>query len=470
MTRLTFAAVLLAAAPALAQPAPKHAPAPIVTEADDMAAFEKDLDALFVNGGLTAEGAAARAGKASPAVRRKAAELEAALSQLETARLSEVPQIGGKASYTRLSYVQPFVIPFMGQSFTIPSLQNQYILSGQIAVPISDYVVRFPKLIDTAKLGEQAAKLGEQSAEVGAGQDARLAFYEWVRARLQVLIAQRQLAQVQATLVQEQALADVQRISRADLLRVQSQEAEAEQVLDQLQNLAELREEQLRLLIGAPAEEPLAIGEDIRKDVGAPQGGKLDDLLQHATSRRLEIKGIDVGIAAKESQLASEKANQYPRLSAFASADYDRPNQRVFPQKDEFRFTWAAGVQLTWTINDLLISRASEDRIHAEASELRADRENIVRGTRIELLAAQQAVQIAVHSLQTSQKGLTAAEEGYRVRRELLNAERATALELVDAQTDLTRARIAALNAKVDLRVALTQLAHALGDDTGSKH
>ncbi|HUJ63020.1 MAG TPA: TolC family protein, partial [Kofleriaceae bacterium] len=65
----------------------------------------------------------------------------------------------------------------------------------------------------------------------------------------------------------------------------------------------------------------------------------------------------------------------------------------------------------------------------------------------------------------TSQKGLAAAEESYRVRRELLLAERATAVELVDAQTDLTRARITALNARIDLRVALAQLTHAIGDD-----
>lgn len=458
--RLSLALVLLAAAPAFAQPAPKPA--------DDMAAFEKDLDALFAKGGLTAEGAAARAAKASPTVRRKAAELDAALAQLETAQLAQVPQIGGKASYTRLSYVQPFVIPFMGQSFTIPNLQNQYVLQGQIAVPLSDYVVRFPKLINTAKLGEQAARLGEKSAEVGAGEDARLAYYEWVRAKLQVLIAHRQLAQVQATLVQEQALADVQRISRADLLRVQSQEAEAEQTVDQLQNLAQLREEQLRLLIGASEAEPLTPGEDIRGDIATPQPGNLDDLLRQATSKRLEIKGIDLGIEAKDAQVKAEEANLYPRLAAFASADYDRPNQRVFPQVDEFRFTWAAGVQLTWQLNDYLISRATQARIHAERGELVADRENLVRGTRIEILAAGQAVQIALHSLQTTQKGLAAAEEGYRVRRELLNAERATALELVDAQTDLTRARIAALNARVDLRVALAQLAHALGEDTGT--
>jgi outer membrane protein TolC len=69
-------------------------------------------------------------------------------------------------------------------------------------------------------------------------------------------------------------------------------------------------------------------------------------------------------------------------------------------------------------------------------------------------------------ALTTSQKGLAAAEEGYRVRKELLNADRATALELVDAETELTRSRIASLNARVDLRVAGAQLDHALGNDT----
>jgi outer membrane protein TolC len=106
-------------------------------------------------------------------------------------------------------------------------------------------------------------------------------------------------------------------------------------------------------------------------------------------------------------------------------------------------------------------------RLIAETDELRADRENLLRGTRVELLAAQQAVTLAIRALQTSQKGLAASEEGYRVRRELLAAERATAVELVDSETDLTRARITALNARIDLRVALAQLAHALGDDAG---
>jgi outer membrane protein len=428
--------------------------------------FEKDVDALFAAGGLTADQAAARATKVSPGVKRRAAEVEVSIAQAEAAELTRIPQIGAKASYTRLSHLDPLIFAPGTPGFEFP--ENSYGVNGQIGVPLSDYLVRFPKIVDAAKLGLEVARASERSSEINAGQEARLAYYELVRAKLQVIVAERQQTQVQAVLKQVRALADAQRLSKADLMRVESNEAQAEQVVNQLHNIAALREEQLRLLIGA-GDESITLAEDPRVDVTPPAAANLDDLIKNATRQRLEFKVFDTGIAAKEKQRDAEAANKLPRLSAFASADYANPNPRIFPQEQKWNFTWQAGVQLSWTLNDTLLARTADRRIAAETNELRADRENLLRGTTIEVMQAQQAVQLAQVSLTTSQKGLAAAEEGYRVRRELLNAERATAVELVDAETDLTRARIAALNARVDLRVALAQLAHALGNDATRK-
>ncbi len=450
---------LLWSSAAFAQPAPAKPEDP--GKDPGMVSFEKDLDALFTTGGLTADAAAARAAKASPNVRKSAASIDVAVAQATQAELARVPRVGVTATYTRLSPIDPIQL---GMGFEIPFLENSYVGQAQVAISLSDYVVRYPKLIEGARLGIDAAKAGKRAAEVDAGQEARLAYYEWVRAKLQVMIAKRQLAQVRATLGQVRALAEAQRLSNADKLRVESQEAQAEQIVDQLSQLSLLREEQLRLLIDAGSE-TLTIGEDIRAELTAPGEQPLDQLMLSATKQRLEFRALDSGILAKEKQRDSEKAAQYPRLSAFANADYARPNQRVFPQADEFRFTWTAGLQLSWTLNDTLVSRENTRRFDAEMRELKADRENLERGTRIAVLAAQQAVTLAQRSLATSQKGLVAAEESYRVRQALLAAQRATAVELVDAETELTRARIASLNAKIDLRVAMTQLSHAVGND-----
>ena len=64
-----------------------------------------------------------------------------------------------------------------------------------------------------------------------------------------------------------------------------------------------------------------------------------------------------------------------------------------------------------------------------------------------------------------SREGLVAAEENYRVRRELYRAGKATIVEVTDAETDLTRARLDVVNSHVDVRIARVALSHALGRD-----
>lgn len=437
---------------------PADAPAP-AAPADT---FEAEIAALVAQGGLTADQAAKQAVGNSPSVSRRVAELDVAAAQLASAKLANVPRVSAEASYTRLSHIPGVTLNFGGQAFAISFFDNSYLGRASISVPLSDYVLRTPKIIAAAKLGITAATLGKQASEIDAAYQARLAYYEWIRSRLQVMVSRRQLVQVQSTLGQVRALADAQRVSKADLLRVESQEAQADQIADQLDQLSQLREEQLRLIIGAPEGQALQIGEDIRGDVAVPDATALTELMAKAHTR-VEFRSVDNGIAAKAAQQKAERANLYPRLSAFASTDYANPNQRQFPQEDKFKLTWSAGIQLQYTLNDVLLSRRADDRLQAEINELRADREQLDRGTRIQVLSAQQAVLVAQHALLSSAKGLEAAEEAYRVRQALLAAQRATAVELVDAETELTRARIAALDARIDLRVALVQLAYASG-------
>ena len=68
-------------------------------------------------------------------------------------------------------------------------------------------------------------------------------------------------------------------------------------------------------------------------------------------------------------------------------------------------------------------------------------------------------------AIESTARGLAAAEESYRVRRSLFQNGRATSVELTDAETDLTRARLEAINARVDLRIAHVRIEHALGRD-----
>jgi outer membrane protein len=489
---LAAAALFLAAVPAHAQPAPtppakpapaKPAPAkpavptpaeaartapPPLTGMGADAAFDQEVAALFGGSGLTADEAARRSTTVSPETKRKAAELAEARARVRSTKLAYVPQITGIAKYTRLSDVDPFVLPPSmpgGEPTVIPSILDNFSFSATLGVPLSDYLLRFPHLVKASKAGERAAELGRRSAELEAANDSRVAYYEWVRARLQAVIAERQLAQVDRTLEQVSALAEVQRASRADLLRVQAQRAQAELAVAQTRQLVVLREDQLRILIGAKADESFAIGEDVRAELEVPAIEAAPALADAAMGRRLEAKALDVAIDALGYQKKTNLADRLPRLDAFASANYDNPNQRIFLGSDEFNGTWAVGAQLSWKLNDFLGAGPTEDAQDAQVQQLLADRERLTYGVRTEVLATRQSVDLAQQSLATTAQGLSAAEESYRVRKELLAAERATIVELVDAETELTRARIAAIDARIDLRIALARLRHAAGLD-----
>ena len=67
----------------------------------------------------------------------------------------------------------------------------------------------------------------------------------------------------------------------------------------------------------------------------------------------------------------------YPRLDASVQSIYANPNQRYFPQKDEFNQSWQAGIQLSYAPVDTLsgISQAHAARAKAKASQ--AQREEL---------------------------------------------------------------------------------------------
>jgi outer membrane protein len=424
--------------------------------------FQSAVASLFQAGGLTPAEISKRAIATSSEVARKEAEVSSAVLAAQRTELAKIPRLGVSAGYTRLSSIEP---PMFAPGVSIPAFFNSYTASAALGIPVSDYVLRIPKIIAAAQKGSDAARSTENATRVMVGAQSITLYYEWMRTRVQTLVAERSLRQIDAALATVRALTEVQRMSRAELLRVESQRASVQQVVAQTRMLQALREEQLRIVIGASADEKLSIGENLQSDVAVPTVSSLASLYAKAMSQRLEIKALDVGMSAKKLQGEAERAGKLPQVTAFAQLDYANPNQRIFPQQDKFNLTWAAGVSVGWTLNDYLANDYTLKGIEADNRQLAADRRRVASGIRLEVMAAMQGIELAQSAISTSQQGLVSAEEGYRVRTELLAAQRATAAEVIDAQTELTRARATALSARVDLRIALAQLHHAIGDD-----
>ncbi|MEO8800275.1 MAG: TolC family protein [Polyangiaceae bacterium] len=499
---LLSAAVVLAAPAALAQTPPGRAPVqtPLAqTPAADPGVqsapppVETPLDSELLRttpNGITADVVGKRAAETSYSAKASEQALAVAAARVDAAWANWLPRLSAKASYTRLSSFTP---PSLGSlsvlvgpnnqplptnttvegsgakvidvPLSFPLVLDNWSLAASLVVPISDYFFRINQGYTAATLAQDAAKYDVATARAKSAADGKIAFYSWLRARGAVTVAEQALDDQRNHLKDANNQFAVGNASKADVLRAETAVAAAELQVIQSKNLAELTEKQIRVAMHAKDEEVLSPGESLQGKP-TPIVGNPNALENEAISQRLEVKSIDANAEAARKLAGVQHAGYYPVVSAFGDATYANPNPRIFPATSTWFPTWDVGVQATWSPNDILTARAGGNQYEAQAAQLEAQKGTTRDGIQIEVLQAFQKVQEADAALESTKRQLASATEAYRVARELFNNGRATSTTLTDSETDLTRARLDALNASVDSRVARVQLDHAVGRDT----
>lgn len=436
---------------------------------------------------LTAESAATAAVKTSKYVAVDQAKLKAAAAQVDAAWDQFWPRLSFTARYTRLSPIDP---PTLGttdyravyttapdrspitpgtpmfavaSSFSFPVILNQYTLQASLLVPLSDYVFRTWQQHESALASYDAAKWNAEVTRISAAADAKVAFYNYLRARGTVIVAKSAVAQAQAHLKDMKNRLDAKVVTVADVARVEANLASAELAVIKSENLVILTEANLRMLMHATDEKAFALGENL--DAELPKmDADIAKLKAQAFAKRPELKAVDAQIASLEKNADVVAAGMYPRLDAIGNVTYANPNQRIFPQEEKFKATWDVSLQLTWSPNDAMIAHDQKKIVSGNIGVLKATRDQISDGLALDVTNAYTKVREAEASVTTTAVELRAAEEAYRVRKEQFSLGSTTSALLIDAEADVTRARLNHLNARVDLRIARVQLKKAIGE------
>lgn len=460
-------------------------------------------------GGLTPEAAGKTASTTRHSVLSKQAELAVASARVDQALINYFPRLALSATYTRLSNVAPFALggggfglvgassagkdtqllvgpcanpapgkqcvvgadgtPAAAQAVSFAPVLNSTSFVASLSVPISDYVFRISQGYAAASHSEKGKRLEVEAETLQVMADAKIAYYNWVRAKGSVVVTKQAVEQSRAHVDDANKTFAVGLISKADVLRLEAQLAGAQQSAAETDALATLSEEQLRIVLGLGIEQPLAIGVDVMHDPIAPPTETLATLQEQAMARRLEIRALDETELSLKESVSIARAGYLPRLDAFADATMANPNQRVFPSVDKFQGTWDAGVRLSWTLNDALVASGATAEAKARAAGI-AEQKAIVRdGLRLEVTSAYADMQKSLATIEASERQVTASEESLRVRNELFKNGKATSVELVDGEAEVTRARLGRLNARIGLAVAKVRLDHATGRDVGPR-
>ena len=422
--------------------------------------------------GLTADQAAERAMATSVAVAGKRSSLAVALAQADEANAEFVPKLGVSARYTRLSNIHPADVNLNGTIIRgdalFPVILNNYDLRATLSVPLSDYVLRLSSSMAASSHSTTAAKLDEQATRLAVARDARVDYYQWIRAQDASYVAAQALEGARGHAFDAKNAFDAGLVSRADLLRATSQVKSAELTVAHYTSLVAVATEQLRVTMGDGPNASYDVGENILIELPAftvpptPEAGYAE-----ALGHRLEVRAIGESETSLRDRAGVARAGNYPRLDAQANAIYANPNNRYVPPSSTWHGTWDASLILSWAPTDIFGYQANAHVAEARADEVASKRGAFKNALRLEVNQAMNALEEVTVSLASARDGLVAAEENYRVRRELYRAGKATVVEVTDAETDLTRARLEVVNSHIDERVARVALTHALGRDVG---
>ncbi|MFO7567869.1 MAG: TolC family protein [Enhygromyxa sp.] len=501
------AASVLGSAPADQPPseAPQdgaiEGPAPV-----DLPEFENPIVAALqpVPGGLTSEQVARRSVESSPMLAAKQAEVAAAEAQLEQTIYQFIPRVEGSATYMRLSQARLNFGTDMGDGFLVGALNegpltfgpcepgsifncvvdftgqpvgafpldfgvqdpplNAFSLQAQLGVPISDYIARLPTAKKAGKAQIRASEYATTAELLTTQTDARVAYYNWVRAIANKVALQESLVRTQARLEDAQAAFEAGVASKADVMRLDAAVATLTAATIRAENYQILAEQALALQMGEDGFPRYQIGEDLLvPEAPLADVNDLQAMIEEAERQRYEMKAFAASTESLDYAIKTTRAGYYPRLDGFAEATYANPNQRFFPLEPVFNASWSAGLSLTWVMNDAIQSSAKVKELEANQRGLDAQREALRRGLAMEVAVAYAERQSVLAELQHIERATESAVEGYRVAVDLYQVGDATTTDILEAEYEQVDATLRNINAKIDLRIANLKLMYATG-------
>ena len=505
--RTPLVVMLLLAAPVAAQP-PEATPedrevaesetaevvAPPRPSADDILA---EFEGLVQSGGLTADEAAQRAVGTAPSMERAALAVKVAEAGARQAWQGFFPQLEVSARYTRLSRITQPEFGSIGftpdqlalargaadavsdpnarflwnslldafsdtEAFSFPVLLNQYGLRASLTLPVSDIFFTVLPSYRAANMAVDAQEAQRAVEERAISLRTREAYYELARARGGMIVAARTVAQTEARRDQVRALVEGGAAARVDLLRLEAQLAQAQVAHARAQGGATIAERALRLLMHVEGDPPIVLGEDVFTEP-EPIRGSLGDLADQGLASRPELIALRQLEASRERSVDAERGRRYPQLAVQANFDYANPNNRIIPQQQEFNGTWDLSVLLRWSPNEMGVARQRVEQARASLLQVRTDMDQLRDGVRLEVERAYEELRTAKLAFAAARTGLEAARESYRVRVEQLAAGAAVTSDVIDAETDLARARLQAIDAAIGIRLADARLRQAIG-------
>ncbi len=393
--------------------------------------------------------------------RLRSAEVRAAREGVKAARARvgqqnsrRLPQVGVVGTATRFDDVS--TLNFGGQKVEVVP-EHLETLTLQLD-QVLDFTNQIGSAVSQAKLFALAAEYDLAAVEAEASLDGTVAYYDLLRAEQSVRVAQAALDAYREQLKTNTRLFEGGVGQKIDVLRAQSQVADAERELVRRQNALNSARSRLNDLVGRPLDQATTVAGTDSEAQAAPEDRPA--LIQRALDRRAEVLASATEVRAAEKGIKLARASTDPRFSVGLAGNYYPTTSFQYVRQSTAAIT--LGVTIPIYEGGLARERQREARALVEAAKARGDR--VRRDVALQVQNAALDVETARKRLDASNAAVAAATAARDLAQRRYENQVAVYLEVTDAQSALTLAQAAQVDARYDLLTAQARLTRAVGE------
>ena len=266
------------------------------------------------------------------------------------------------------------------------------------------------------------------------------AYYDVLRQQRAVAVAKQGLAQDQNQLQHAKALFKEQLVARLDIVKAQAQVARSQQRVVAATGQFTAARASFCSLLGLPMDSKVALSE-----AGPPAAreGTLEALQTRAAASSPEIHALDAQLAQADVALGRAARLRKPEVSI-------QVDHLLTSDPADYRNRTNLGLVISLSLDDWRAAPAARAQAQAHLEALQAQRRVQERQLKLTLLRQWLDLKSKQALVTAARKGVNLAEENVRLTRLGYDARVNTMKEVLDAQTELTRARAAYWDALYD--------------------
>jgi outer membrane protein len=348
---------------------------------------------------------------------------------------------------------------FQQSDFAINSLNNPD--------PVNDFNFRvqvIQPLFNGGKeyLGVKRAKLSLESAKMTHERARMETVYETVQGYWGVALAAdyvkvSEMAEksTEEHLKLAQSLSGQGMLIGSEVLLAKVHLAEVQEMLIKAKNSEATAKAALNRILGRPQDTPFEITDEL--EYRAFSGG-LADLQAEALKQRPDLEGMSMDVRNMDEGVSLAKTDYLPDLNLIGQ--YDRDSQDAFGHGGD---SYTLMGRITWNVFDgfLTTNKVREARAQRNAAAYMYDA--MREGVLFEVRKAYNDLEEARQRMKVSSEAVKEGEESLRIIRKRFGAGMAKTLDVIDAETALTRARTNDAQTLYDYNVAAAALRLAVG-------